>query len=194
MKSSPASLQKFLAKHLNIEIGLNLRSDRWTGADFWKAQSDESLSLKALLAQSEVVTVGIDGGGLDDLLGLTVLGRKSGSDIWLSCSLAWAHPIALDRRKSEESKYRDFERDGEPSPAFCFLRSSSCSHSAFTDSLRAQIAIARTSLQNIMHATDDSQDDGAHHPNAHSLADHGLNGIAQIEAALSASAEPEAKS
>lgn len=107
------SLQKFLAKHLNIEIGLNLRSDRWTGADFWKVQADESLSLQALLDQSEVVTVGIDGGGLDDLLGLTVLGRKSGSDLWLSCSLAWAHPIALDRRKSEESKYRDFERDGD---------------------------------------------------------------------------------
>lgn len=107
------SLQKFLAKHLNIEIGLNLRSDRWTGADFWKVQADESLSLQVLLQQSEVVTVGIDGGGLDDLLGLTVLGRKSGSDVWLSCSLAWAHPIALDRRKSEESKYRDFERDGD---------------------------------------------------------------------------------
>ncbi|MDG9890570.1 terminase large subunit [Pseudomonas juntendi] len=107
------SLQKFLAKHLNIEIGLNLRSDRWTGADFWKVQADESLSLQALLDQSEVVTVGIDGGGLDDLLGLTVLGRKSGTDLWLSCSLAWAHPIALDRRKSEESKYRDFERDGD---------------------------------------------------------------------------------
>ncbi|WP_325984948.1 terminase large subunit [Pseudomonas protegens] len=107
------SLQKFLAKHLNIEIGLNLRSDRWTGADFWEAQADNSLSLQALLDQSEVVTVGIDGGGLDDLLGLTVLGRKSGSDVWLSCSLAWAHPIALDRRKSEESKYRDFERDGD---------------------------------------------------------------------------------
>ncbi len=107
------SLQKFLAKHLNIEIGLNLRSDRWTGADFWKVQADDSLSLQALLDQSEVVTVGIDGGGLDDLLGLTVLGRKSGSDLWLSCSLAWAHPIALDRRKSEESKYRDFERDGD---------------------------------------------------------------------------------
>lgn len=107
------SLQKFLAKHLNIEIGLNLRSDRWTGADFWKVQADESLSLQALLQQSEVVTVGIDGGGLDDLLGLTVLGRKSGSDVWLSYSLAWAHPIALDRRKSEESKYRDFERDGD---------------------------------------------------------------------------------
>lgn len=107
------SLQKFLAKHLNIEIGLNLRSDRWTGADFWEAQADESLNLQALLDQSEVVTVGIDGGGLDDLLGFTVIGRRRGGDEWLSTSMAWAHPVALERRKSEESKYRDFERDGD---------------------------------------------------------------------------------
>ncbi|NIF15641.1 terminase TerL endonuclease subunit [Pantoea sp. Cy-639] len=107
------SLQKFLAKHLNIEIGLNLRSDRWTGADFWEAQADESLSLQVLLDQSEVVTIGIDGGGLDDLLGFTVIGRRRGGDEWLSTSMAWAHPVALERRKSEESKYRDFERDGD---------------------------------------------------------------------------------
>ncbi|OCT30187.1 terminase large subunit [Pseudomonas putida] len=107
------SLQKFLAKHLNIEIGLNLRSDRWTGADFWEAQADESLSLQALLDQSEVVTIGIDGGGLDDLLGFTVIGRRRGGDEWISTSMAWAHPVALERRKSEESKYRDFERDGD---------------------------------------------------------------------------------
>ncbi|MCV4343245.1 terminase large subunit [Pseudomonas capsici] len=107
------SLQKFLAKHLNIEIGLNLRSDRWTGADFWKAQADQSLSLQGLLDRSEVVTIGIDGGGLDDLLGFTVVGRCRGGDEWLSTSMAWAHPVALERRKSEESKYRDFERDGD---------------------------------------------------------------------------------
>lgn len=111
--TNDGSLQKFLAKHLNIEIGLNLRSDRWAGADFWERQADETLTLQRLLDLSEVVTVGIDGGGLDDLLGLTIVGRRSDSDEWLSRSFAWAHPIALERRKSEESKYRDFERDGD---------------------------------------------------------------------------------
>ena len=106
-------VRDFLAKHMNVEIGLNLRADRWAGADFWEAQTVEALTLQSLLDQSEAVTIGIDGGGLDDLLGLTVLGRKAGADIWLSYSLAWAHPIALERRKSEESKYRDFEKDGD---------------------------------------------------------------------------------
>lgn len=103
----------FFAKHLNVEIGLTLRSNRWAGADFWESCGIESLTLDELLAQSEVVTVGIDGGGMDDLLGLAVLGRKINSDCWLLWTHALAHPIALERRKSEASKYRDFEKQGD---------------------------------------------------------------------------------
>src|SRR5690606_30759245 len=70
-------------------------------------------SLDALLERSEVVTIGIDGGGLDDLLGLTVVGRDRQTHAWLSWSHAWAHPSVLERRKSEASRFADFERDGD---------------------------------------------------------------------------------
>jgi len=106
--------QQFLAKHLNVEIGLNLRSDRWAGADFWEQQAKvPGLTLEQLLERCEVVTVGIDGGGLDDLLGLAVVGRERVTRKWLVWTRAWAHPIALDRRKSEESRYEDFKEQGD---------------------------------------------------------------------------------
>lgn len=106
-------LKEFWAKHLNVEIGLNLRSNRWAGADFWEAAAIPVFSLEELLERSEVVDVGIDGGGLDDLLGLSVVGRETDTGRWLSWGRGWIHPIALERRKSEESKYRDFIKAGD---------------------------------------------------------------------------------
>lgn len=106
-------LKEFWAKHLNVEIGLNLRSDRWAGADFWESAAIPVFSLEELLERSEVVEVGIDGGGLDDLLGLAVVGRDADTGKWLSWGRGWIHQIALERRKSEESKYRDFIKAGD---------------------------------------------------------------------------------
>ena len=106
-------LKEFWAKHLNVEIGLNLRSDRWAGADFWESAAIPVFSLEELLERSEVVEVGIDGGGLDDLLGLAVIGREVDTGKWLSWCRGWIHQIALERRKSEESKYRDFIKAGD---------------------------------------------------------------------------------
>lgn len=106
------TLQQFLAKHLNIEIGLNLRSDRWAGVDFWEQQARQ-VSFDDVLSRSEVVTVGIDGGGLDDLLGLSVIGRDKDTREWLCWCHAWAHEIAVQRRKSEESRFHDFQRAGD---------------------------------------------------------------------------------
>jgi phage terminase large subunit-like protein len=57
--------------------------------------------------------MGIDGGGLDDLLGLAVLGREKQSRRWLLWSRAWAHVSVLERRKNEVSALRDFARAGE---------------------------------------------------------------------------------
>lgn len=108
------SMRGFLAKHLNVEIGLNLRSDRWVGADFWEAQGTvEGLTLDELLQRSEVVDVGIDGGGLDDLLGLAVVGRDKVTREWLLWTHAWAHPSVLERRKSEAARFKDFSKDGD---------------------------------------------------------------------------------
>ncbi|EPB1862932.1 terminase large subunit [Escherichia coli] len=106
------TLQQFLAKHLNIEIGLNLRSDRWAGVDFWEAQI-RPVTFNDILSRSEVVTVGIDGGGLDDLLGLYVIGRDAETREWIGWGHAWAHEIAVRRRKSEESRFNDFVTAGD---------------------------------------------------------------------------------
>jgi len=106
------TLQQFLAKHLNIEIGLNLRSDRWAGVDFWEQQA-RRVSFTDLLQRAEVISVGIDGGGLDDLLGFSAIGRDAETREWLCWCHAWAHEIAIRRRKSEESRFNDFVKAGD---------------------------------------------------------------------------------
>lgn len=115
-------LQVFLAKHLNVEIGMRLRRDRWGAADIWLDQVDEELAgldfagrMAALFRRCEVVIAGIDGGGRDDLFGLAVLGREPEADggRWLGIGHAWAQRIALDRRKQIASLLLGFEADGD---------------------------------------------------------------------------------
>ena len=105
------SFRGFLAKHANVEIGMSLRSDRWPGADFWELQA-RGVTLSDILARCDVVDIGIDGGGLDDLLGFSVVGRDPESREWMAWHRAWAHPSVLERRKSEAARFRDFARDG----------------------------------------------------------------------------------
>ncbi len=106
------SLRGFLAKHLNVEIGLALRSDRWAGADYWQ-ETAIKLTLDELIRRSEVITLGIDGGGLDDLLGLSALGRDKITKQWLFWFRAWMHERALDRNKSNKPKYLDLANSGD---------------------------------------------------------------------------------
>jgi phage terminase large subunit-like protein len=102
----------FLAKRLNVEIGINLRANRWAGAEYWLEQSKE-IKLEQLIEKSEVITLGIDGGGLDDLLGFSALGRlKADPRIWWLWNHAWANKVALERRKENIPKYQDFEDEG----------------------------------------------------------------------------------
>ncbi|SEM88298.1 Phage terminase-like protein, large subunit, contains N-terminal HTH domain [Sphingomonas gellani] len=107
------SQQIVLAKYLNVEIGMRLSRDRWTGADFWDAASDVKLvSLDELIRRSEVVVAGVDGGGLDDLLGLCLIGREKGSMRWLVWTRAWAWAVVWDRRKDIVTKLDEFVAEG----------------------------------------------------------------------------------
>jgi phage terminase large subunit-like protein len=132
---SPGGRQSFLAKHLNVEPGMASRSDGWAGAEFWKARAERRITLANIIARCEAIVVGLDGGGLDDLYGMNVLGRETQAievpaeaapeeiqepangvkriKRWLSWGRAWGHRIILDRRQTIESKLLDFEAAGD---------------------------------------------------------------------------------
>ncbi len=121
-------LQDFTAKHLNVQIGISLRANRWAASEFWQAAAIKPFNLDELIEASEVITVGIDGGGLDDLLGFAAVGRlptvlreytdnitKQKVQIkpwWVWCR-AWCHKIALERRKSIAPTLEGFAKDGD---------------------------------------------------------------------------------
>jgi phage terminase large subunit-like protein len=111
--SGVGSFRGFMSKHANVEIGMNLRSDSWAGSQFWESQAREYISLDYILANSEVIDVGIDGGGLDDLLGMAVVGRHKDTREWMAWTHAWAHPSVLERRKDISSRLHDFAKDGD---------------------------------------------------------------------------------
>lgn len=112
-ETSKEELQRWASQHLNIQVGVSMNADRWVGADHWEKRGDPRLTLQTLLGRSDVVVVGIDGGGLDDLLGLAVLGRDAKTREWLLVTCAWVHESVLTLRKSEAERFRDFERDGD---------------------------------------------------------------------------------
>ncbi|MFU7349612.1 terminase large subunit [Pseudomonas paraeruginosa] len=105
------SFRGFLAKHGNVEIGLALRSDRWAGADFWE-DAVEPCTFDQLIKRCEVIDLGIDGGGLDDLLGAYAVGREKDTNRKLGWGHAWAHPSVLERRKEIAPALQDFAKAG----------------------------------------------------------------------------------
>jgi phage terminase large subunit-like protein len=107
------AIRVWASQHLNIEIGISLQSDRWAGTEYWEDAAQEALTLEAIMERCEIVVVGIDGGGLDDLLGIAVLGREKHTRRWLHWGHAWAHQSVLERRKDIAAKLRDFEQDGD---------------------------------------------------------------------------------
>lgn len=106
------SIRLWASQHLNVEVGAGLRSTTWSGAKFWKRAS-VPLTLLQLIEWSEVLTVGIDGGGLDDMLALTVCGREKGGIKWRTWSKAWLHTAAVEKWVQNKTHYLDFQKDGD---------------------------------------------------------------------------------
>ncbi|MEH2508683.1 phage terminase large subunit-like protein [Nitrobacteraceae bacterium AZCC 1564] len=109
----PAQMALIASQHFNVEVDQALRSDGWAGATLWPRGAEKGLKLKEVIERSEVITAGIDGGGLDDLLGVGVIGREKGTSRWLSWAHAFISPEGWDRRKANWTQYEDFIRDGD---------------------------------------------------------------------------------
>lgn len=104
--------QIWVSQHLNIEIGVGISNDGWRGAEFWELAGDAKLTLDAILAQCDVVTMGGDGGGLDDLMALAVIGRHRKTRQWLAWGHAFADPKVAERRKDIAAHLAEFEDEG----------------------------------------------------------------------------------
>jgi phage terminase large subunit-like protein len=112
-RSGKASVIDIEAKHLNVQIGAGIRLDGWAGAEIWDRGLEEGLTLDAILERSDVVTIGLDGGGLDDLLGIGVVGREKGTQRWLGWACGLISTIGVVRRKANAVDYLDFKKKGD---------------------------------------------------------------------------------
>lgn len=111
--AGPEQLALFASQHLNVEIGLGLKTNSWVGGHLWLSAIDKTLTVAEIIRRCEVACIGIDGGGLDDLLGLAVLGRERVTKKWLLWNRAWCHPSVLTLRKEIAPKLLDLQRCGD---------------------------------------------------------------------------------
>lgn len=112
-REGPEKLALIASQHFNVEIGLGLHADRWPGAIYWPRVGDRLITLDRLMDECEVCTAGIDGGGLDDLMAMAVIGRHRKTRAWWHWAKAWAQSDVEERRKEIVPRLRDFERDGD---------------------------------------------------------------------------------
>jgi phage terminase large subunit-like protein len=109
----PAAVALIASQHFNVQIGMSLRADGWAGAHYWGRGKEEGLTLNDVIERSEAIVVGIDGGGLDDLLGIAVVGREKNTQTYLAWTHALISPEGLERRKANASFYEQFQAEGD---------------------------------------------------------------------------------
>lgn len=119
-----SSVALIASQHFNVQIGMSLRSDGWAGAEVWDRGAKPGLTIDQIIERSDVVTVGVDGGGLDDLLGVGLIGRDKQTKRWLGWAHALISDIGMERRKANAEFYDSFERE-KSLTKFKYIRSAS---------------------------------------------------------------------
>lgn len=104
IKDIRESLQDFLSKHLNVQQDMNLKEQNWVAFTSLLPSSEAVFTLEDLIERSEVLTIGFDGASLFDLAGLTVTGRVSNTNKYLTWSHGWLNRTALDKNKRSAVK------------------------------------------------------------------------------------------
>ena len=113
VQDGPGEIAAWATQHLNVEVGLALHTDRWIGADYWQSCAEPALTREEILRRCDVVVAGFDGGGLDDLAGLALIGRCRDTRKWLFWAHAWAQTDVFEKRKEIAARLQDFADDGD---------------------------------------------------------------------------------
>lgn len=112
-------IKRWASQHLNIEIGSALTTDSWPGAYFWDENDEKIITPAYIIDNCDKIIIGIDGGGLNDMLGLCILGRIDNEigdpSKWVAWFKAWLHPIAVENQRDQRavSAYLDLCLDGD---------------------------------------------------------------------------------
>ena len=112
-----ADQARFASQMLNVEVGgpSGLGKSGWAGSEWWTERVVD-LTLDELVEKCDLITVGLDLGGLNALLGLAVLGRVKNTDkekllVWTK---GWAHRSALRQyQRRFAPALEEFEKTGE---------------------------------------------------------------------------------
>jgi phage terminase large subunit-like protein len=105
-------VRRWLSQHANVEVSaFNIGNDAWGGAQPWQRGQTPGITFDMVVATAETLVIGLDGGGLDDLLGVTVLGLVAGQ--WITSTRAYCYAVVLERHLQIASLLRDFEASGD---------------------------------------------------------------------------------
>jgi phage terminase large subunit-like protein len=97
-QQDPAALRDFRSQNLNIQPEDSAGIEKWLPVAEWDAAGDDTLTLEALIAESSVIWIGCDAGGLDDLSAIVALGKATDRRY-----LLWSHQW-ISRRGYEKRK------------------------------------------------------------------------------------------